>query len=104
MSRPPLIRLPQNLPGVSEYDRDLGMVVTVDSQASFDEVCKRLSAVGFTATQDTSDSVVYTKRKKLGPVEVLAIVVGLFMFLLPGLVYMMWWASKGQPTVIVSKP
>jgi hypothetical protein len=104
MSRPPFVRLPSSMPGSKGYSKTLGMMVEVSTQTEFNEVSQQLAALGFTIAQESSEAVIYTKPKRLGAMEVLAIVVGLFFFLIPGLVYMMYWAAKGQPTVCVMKP
>lgn len=78
-------------------------MIVASSEEDWRHLEMQLVSQGFQKAQDLPDGELFVKPKRLGPVEIFAIVFGLFCFLLPGVMYLMMWSRRGPETLLLRR-
>ena len=86
-----------------DFDRHVGSIIQAESADDFQQIELQLLSHGFQRAREVGDGAVFVKPKRLGPTEIFAIVIGLFVFLLPGVLYLMMWSRRPPEMVTVRR-
>ena len=90
--------LPHKLRTRARFDRHVGTIIETESRSDHQQIALELTSLGFQheRTLDSGDEI-FIKPKRLGPLEILAILFGLIFFIVPGALYLIMWSRGRRP-------
>ena len=76
-------------------------VIEYTHRTQRDHHVARLQAEGFVVHHDSRDEVVLAATQPFATEQWMAVFYGMIVFVVPAVVYVVWWYSKPLPVVIV---